>query len=378
MKFRILFIALVITTFSYAQNKGTISGILTDKDANNQSLPFANVLIKGTNIGTNTDADGKYAIAMVAGNYTVQFSFLGYESVEIPVTVVANETATVNQAIGSGSYKLNDVVIKSTVNRQKETALLLDQKNAAEIKQTIGAQELSRKGVSDVATAVTKTTGITKQEDSGNIFVRGLGDRYNSTTMNGLPVPSNDPEKKNINLEIFSTDIVEYISIDKVYNGKIFGDFAGGNVDIVSKDYKGNGFLKLEIGSKINTNAIAEDNFRLQKGIGGLGFTQKAIPSNPLTQYNYSTLQMKSYTPIANALGISGGKSFDIGSEGKLNLFATASYDNDYSSKSNGTAKSGVNGNGVANKNFEKYTSLNYDTNTTAMANVGYKVNTNN
>jgi hypothetical protein len=77
--------------------------------------------------------------------------------------------------------------------------------------------------VSDVAT--TKTTGITKQEGSGNI-VRGLGDRYNSTTMNGLP-PSNDPEKKNLNLEIFSTDIVEYISIDKVY-GSTYGDFAGG------------------------------------------------------------------------------------------------------------------------------------------------------
>jgi hypothetical protein len=58
--------------------------------------------------------------------------------------------------------------------------------------------------------------------------------------MNGLPIPSNDPE--NLNLEIFSTDIVEYISIDKVYGGSIYGDFAGGNVDIISKDYKGKGF----------------------------------------------------------------------------------------------------------------------------------------
>jgi hypothetical protein len=71
----------------------------------------------------------------------------------------------------------------------------MDQKNAVEIKQSIGS-ELARKGVSDVATAVTKTSGITKQEGSGNIFVRGLGDRYNSTTMNGLPIPSNDPERK--------------------------------------------------------------------------------------------------------------------------------------------------------------------------------------
>ncbi|MBG6112015.1 hypothetical protein IWX84_002910 [Flavobacterium sp. CG_9.10] len=378
MKFRILFIALLITTFSFSQTKGTVSGILTDKDANNQSLPFANVLIKGTSIGTNTDMDGKYSLSIVPGDYTLQFSFVGYESIEVPVTVTANETKTISKALGSGSYKLEDVVVKSTVNRQKETALLLDQKNAVEIKQTIGVQELSRKGVSDVATAVTKTTGITKQEGSGNIFVRGLGDRYNSTTMNGLPIPSNDPEKKNLNLEIFNTDIVEYISIDKVYSGNIYGDFAGGNVDIISKDYKGSGFLKLEIGSKVNSNAIAEDNFKLQKGFNGFGFTNKSIPSNALTQYNYSSLQLKDYTPIATSFGISGGKSFDLGSEGKLSFFATASFNNDFSSKSNGSAKASVNGNGIANKNFEDYSELEYETNTTGMANIGYKINNNN
>lgn len=378
MKFKLFILTLFITTLGFSQNRGAISGVLTDKDSNNETLPFANVSLKGTNINTATDINGKYTLSAIAGEYIVQFSFIGYESVEVPVTVVNGEVTTINKALGSGSYVLKDVVITSTVNKQKETALLLDQKNAVEIRQAIGAQELSRKGVSDVATAVTKTTGITKQEGTGNIFVRGLGDRYNSTTMNGLPVPSNDPEKKNINLEIFSTDIVEFIAIDKVYNGNIFGDFAGGNVDIVSKDYKGNGFLKLEIGSKVNTNAISENDFKLHSGISGLGFTSKSIPNNPLTQYNYSSLQMKNHSPIASSFGISGGKSFNIGSEGKLSLFATASYDNDYSSKSNGSAKANVNGNGVANKIFEKYTSLNYETNTTGMANIGYKINSKN
>jgi hypothetical protein len=186
--------------------------VLTDKDANNATLPFANAAIKGTTIGTTTDEKGKYSLPVAAGNYTVVFSFLGYENVEVPVTVKVGETVTINKALGSGSYKLEDVVVKASAGgREKESALLLDQKKAVEIKQSIGAQEMARKGVSDVATAVTKTTGITKQEGSGNIFVRGLGDRYNSTTMNGLPIPSNDPEKKNINLEIFSTDIVEYV-----------------------------------------------------------------------------------------------------------------------------------------------------------------------
>ena len=164
---------------------------------------------------------------------------------------------------------------------------------------------MPRKGVSDVATAVTKTTGITKQEGSGNIFVRGLGDRYNSTTLNGLPIPSNDPEKKNIALDIFSTDIVESVGIDKVYNSKLFGDFAGGNVDIVSKEYKGKGFFRVDVGSKINTNAIAEDNFQLQKGYNATGFGSKSIPGNALTEYNFSTLQLEDRNPFAGSIGIS-------------------------------------------------------------------------
>ncbi|SEA80457.1 Outer membrane receptor proteins, mostly Fe transport [Flavobacterium gillisiae] len=378
MKLKLFILTLFISTLAFSQTKGTITGVLTDKDSNNETLPFANVLLKGTQINGTTDIDGKYALNAPAGNYIIQYSFIGYESIEVPVTVKSGETITLSKALGSSSYKLDDVVITTTVNKQKETALLMDQKNAVEIKQSIGSQELSRKGVSDVATAVTKTSGITKQEGSGNIFVRGLGDRYNSTTMNGLPIPSNDPEKKNLNLEIFSTDIVEYISIDKVYSGNIYGDFAGGNVDIISKDYKGKGFLKIDIGSKVNTNAIAEDNFKLQKGFDGFGFTKKSIPNNPLTQFNYSSLQMKDYTPIASSFGISGGKSFDVGSEGKLSFFATASFNNDFSAKSNGTAKASVNGNGIANKNFDNYSELKYETNTTGMANIGYKINNNN
>ena len=192
MKFNLkfLFITLFICTISVAQNKGTISGVLTDKETNNQPLPFANVLVKGTTTSANTDIDGKYSLSVNPGNYIIIFSFVGYESVEQPVTVKANETIKVNQILSSGSYNLKDVVVKSSaVNRQKESALLLEQKNAVDIKQSIGAQELSKKGVSDVANAVVKTTGITKQEGTNNIFVRGLGDRYNSTTMNELPIP---------------------------------------------------------------------------------------------------------------------------------------------------------------------------------------------
>ena len=374
MKFKLSLIVLLVSILGFAQNKGTITGVLTDKDMKNEPLPFANAVIKGTTIGTSTDENGKYTLSIEPGSYVIQFSFLGYESAEEKIEVKAGEDLTINKELGSGTYQIQDVVIQKQANKEKETALLTEQKNAVEIKQSIGAQELSRKGVSDVATAVTKTTGITKQEGSGSIFVRGLGDRYNSTTMNGLPIPSNDPEKKNLNLEIFSTDIVEYVSIDKVYNSRLFGDFAGGNVDIVSKDYKGNGFFKIDIGSKVNSNAINEDNFNLQKGYNSFGFDTATIPNNPLSSYGFNTLQLEGRNPFGGSFGISGGKNFNVGATGKLNFFATASYTNEYSSITDGSVKS-INGSGVANKDFEDFTSMNYTTNFTGMTNIGYKIN---
>lgn len=199
MKFNLKFLLLTlfICTISVAQNKGTISGTLTDKEMNNQSLPFANVLIKGTNTSANTDIDGKYSLSVNPGSYTLIFSFLGYQTIEAPVTVKANETVTVNQTLTSGEgYALKDVVVKaSAVNKERETALLLDQKNAVVIKQSIGAQEMSRKGVSDVEEGLTKITGITKVEGRG-LFVRGLEDRYNTLLLNDLAIPSNNPFKK--------------------------------------------------------------------------------------------------------------------------------------------------------------------------------------
>jgi hypothetical protein len=86
---------------------------------------------------------------------------------------------------------------------------------------------------------------------------------------------------------------------------------------------------------------------------------------------------MKEYTPVASSYGISEGNRLMWDQKEGL-AFATASFNNDFSSKSNGTAKASVNGNGIANKNFNNYTELKYETNTTAMANIGYKINSNN
>src|SRR5690606_35048322 len=203
MKKTILLLLLFAATISNAQTVGSVVGKLIDKEYNDEPLAFANVLIKGTSKGTTSDIDGLYGFTdLEAGSYTLVFSFVGYETQGINVTVIAGKVTQVNVPMGASAASLDEVVITTTTKRESETALLLEQKKAVTFKASIGAEELSRKGVSDVGTAVTKVSGISKQESSGNIFVRGLGDRYNITTLNGLPLPSNNPSYKNIVLDI--------------------------------------------------------------------------------------------------------------------------------------------------------------------------------
>ncbi|MGK0447709.1 MAG: hypothetical protein ACJA2M_001487, partial [Polaribacter sp.] len=191
---KFLFIALLaLSQFINAQGKGTLKGLLTDKETNNESLPFANVQIKGTSLGTTSDFDGNYSLKVSAGNHVVVFSFLGYKSIEKSFSIKAGETITINQLLSAEEgVSLDEIIVKSSSTKESASALLIDQKKAVIIKESIGAQTLAKIGVSNAANATTKISGVTKSESSGDIYIRGLGDRYLSTTMNGLPIPSDD------------------------------------------------------------------------------------------------------------------------------------------------------------------------------------------
>lgn len=376
MKLRYLLLSLFFSVAMFAQN-GTVTGTILDKEFNNEPLPFANIVIKGTKQGTSTDENGKYSISLKPGNYTLVIGYLGYETKEIPFTLKANEKKVINHTLEASGVQLADIEIIQVVSKEKESALLQEQQKAVEIKQSIGAEEISKKGIGDVAAAVAKTSGISKQEGSSDIFVRGLGDRYNSTTMNGLPLPSNNPSTKNMSLDVFSTDIVEYIGIDKTFNYKNYGDFAGANVDIVSKTYKGSGMIEVGSGMNANSNAISQNQFYLQDGPSFHGFSNQAIPNNPLASYNFTTSWDKqAATPIGSSFYLRGGDSYSVGSNGKLSFFLNASFDNNYNYKE-GVRRGGVEASqGVAYKDlFRK--AYEYQTSSNAMANINYKINSN-
>lgn len=391
MKLKLLFLTVLISTLSLAQTKGTISGVITDKEAKNAPLPFANAVIKGTSNGVTSDESGKYSISIAPGNYVIEFSFVGYESVEANVTVVAGETVKVNKALGSGGYKLEDVVIKKAVtNREKETAILLDQKKAVEIKQSIGAQEMSRKGVSDVEEGLTKISGITKVGSRG-IFVRGLEDRYNSLLVNDLAVPSNSPFKKIIPLDLFPTDIVSVIDVYKTFNPNIYGDFAGGTFNITTS--KGNqSITKLNVGFGYTTdNNLANFNIdadtNTTKGFLGLAGKDRELPgifgATPTNQTLSSSESLKSFkngfdvnttkSPLNSSIGLLHSEKFSFKNNAKFSYLLSLNFDNSYSIRKGAERTiQGSNTEIIYNNNFQS-SEYKYKTNTSALIGLNYK-----
>ncbi|WP_034060930.1 TonB-dependent receptor [Lacinutrix jangbogonensis] len=372
---QILFTLIFLTSlFSFAQNSATLSGKILDSEFNNEPLPFANVLIKNTDKGTSSDFDGLYKIEnLEAGSYIVEFSFIGYETQNLPIELKTGETKVLNITLKASAAALDEVVLQTSTKRESETALLLDQKKAVEIKQSIGADELSRKGVSDAAGAVAKIAGVSKQEGSSNVYVRGLGDRYLNTTLNGLALPSNDIEKKNIDLNLFASDLIENVSISKAYSSKFYGDFAAGNVDITSKNYKGNGFFDVTTGSGVNTRAAGQ-NFVRSEGTGYFGYYGRNAHNPFAVILSHGVDPVNVNAPINVSYGASGGKSFDFESGSRLSLFATASFENDYEYRKGKVVDFST----VFNKIFPEAEEFEYSTTTTAMLNANFRIDDNN
>ena len=374
MKRLILIFALLFTVLTYAQKKGAIVGKLTDKEANNEPLAFANVLIKGTITGTTSDYDGLYALENLdPGTYTLVFSFVGYETQEVNVDVIADKVTEVNVAMGASAAALDEIVITTTTRRESEVALLLEQKKAVEIKQSIGADELSRKGVSDAAAAVAKISGVSKQEGSGNVYVRGLGDRYLNTTFNGLSLPSNDVNKKNIDLNLFSSDVIENISVSKAYSTNFYGDFAAGNVNITSKAYSGQGFIELFTGGGGNTRAVGED-FVKSEGTSYFGFYNRYHQPEFAVILSHGLDPVSAGSPINFNFGGSFGKSFDFKNGSRLSIFGTGSYSNGYEYREGISADYTL----VEKKVFDAAEEYEFSTTVTGMLNLNYRFDDNN
>jgi hypothetical protein len=236
--FRIILLGaiLLISFLSNAQN-GRIVGIIKDGEFNDV-LPFANVVVKGSDKGATSDFEGSYELTIAPGTYILEFSFLGYQNLEITdVVVVANQTLEVNITLLPESNQLQEVILTANVARNSESSLIKAQRQSVNVMNGISAEGLQKTGAGNLATAVKSIPGVSVQGDK-YVFVRGLGDRYTKTILNGVDIPGLDPDRNTPCKWIFFPPMFWInVQVIKSATADLDADFTGGMVNIVTKDF---------------------------------------------------------------------------------------------------------------------------------------------
>ena len=244
-----------------AQN-GVIAGTVYDEDG----FPMlgANVAIQGTSQGAQTDfIEGKYQFSASPGTYVLSVTYVGYgEQLISDVIVQANETTIVDVTFeeDSGVQLDLDVTVTAQALERGEVAVLKLRQNSNKVEDIISSQEIQRLGANNAGDALKKVTGTTIV-DGKYVYVRGLGDRYSATTVNGLRLPSIDPYRNSAQLDLIPTNLLDNITASKTFTPDLPGDFTGGSVNVKLKALPERFTWGLGVGTTYNSQNNFRDDF---------------------------------------------------------------------------------------------------------------------
>lgn len=350
--YRIILIILLlgIANEGFAQ-KGTIRGTVTDA-ANGETLIGVNVLVQGTNTGASTDIDGKFDVNLPTGTYDLRFSYVSYQTLTIENVEVTEGKVTVlnNIQMQSETAQMGEVVVTADAVYISEAALMTKKKTSSNLIDGISAEKFGKVGVSDAAEALKKVTGVSV-EGGKYIYVRGLGDRYTNTLLNSVEIPSLDPNRNSIQIDIFPTQLIDNMVITKTAVADMPADFAGGIVNIETKDFPDKPIFDVSASIGYNPSMHFQSGFLTYPGSATdfLGFDNgvRALPEGAQqedlpTPLNDATDQqvhdfVNSFNPTLGpnsstnmmdySLGLSLGNQYNVG-DNKLGYIFSAKYKN--------------------------------------------------
>ena len=356
MKKIILSIVLMLIAWSTYAQSGSIVGSILDAKTD-EALIGANVIVMGASNGAVADLDGNFTIHnLKPGVYTLKCSFISYEDIiRKEVVVQANSQTKLEFRMTTTQIQLAAATVTARHIRNTENAIVSMQMKSATSVNGISAKEISMNGDKTAAASLRRVSGVTVQ-DGKYIYVRGLGDRYSRTDLNGSMVPSMDPSKNNIQLDIFPGSIIENMMVYKTFSPELPGNFAGGYVDIRTKKFPEE--YTLTYGASVGYNSQATFNPNFKTYAGGktdfLGFDDgtRAIPTEAqgAIPYRYENDQLldqitasfnKVMEPSTKTAPVNHSFNFSIGNQKKafgkkLGYLFSVNYNRDYRYYENG------------------------------------------
>lgn len=376
---KVLFFILFLTLSAMTVVAGTIKGTVTDKQTR-EPLTGATIQIAGTTQGTVADVDGNYSLDVNNGTYTLAIKYVGYKDIIINNVKAGKSDLILNFELESDAQALGEVSVVARKNLEGERALQMERRKATLAIENLGSKEMSLKGIGNVEEGVKKITGISVA-DAGQLIVRGLGDRYSTTTLNGLPIASPNPDNKLIPLDLFPSSTVQNITVSKVYNAEAFADYSGAHIDINTKENITEDFFNIGFNTGGKFNTLGKDSYRMNRN-GSLfrtsGVDQAAL-NMPLSEFdNYvktrnifdTSFAVKKKSSLPDFSGNLGfGKKIGIGSQ-TLSILASASAGNSFQNMDNAFYKT-LEATGSVQDNFA-YDSYAQELKLAALGHIGY------
>lgn len=273
---------LFISLCSISQN-GKITGKIIDAKTG-ETLPGATAVIEGTTKGASCDFDGNFSLNNVpAGKVNIICSYISYDSKKFTdVEVKANDVTNLNvQLEPSSSTTFSEVVIVVEMIKENNAALTMMQKNNVSVSDGVSAETIKRTPDRNTAEVLKRVSGVTIIDDKF-VIIRGLADRYNVSFLNNSPLPNTEADKKAFSFDIFPANMLDNIIVNKTATPDMPGDFAGGIVQINTKNIPDKNFISLSVNGGYNTITTGKDRVTYKGGkYDWLGFDDgsRAMPN---------------------------------------------------------------------------------------------------
>ena len=255
-----------LSTFVHAQTpapsaaRGRITGRVLDPQGNGMS--DVGIQIVGTTIGALSGVDGRFAVINVpAGTVTLMARRIGFASKTITgIVLAAGKTVEQDIAMAPATIQLATTTVTASQERGSVSVALDRQRNAAAIINTVTSEQIAKSPDNDAAAAVGRVSGVSVQ-DGKYVFVRGLGDRYTTSSLNGARLPSPEPERKVVPLDLFPAALIQSITTSKTFTPDQPGDFAGAAVNIQTKEFPAKRTIVMSTAGGYNASITGKNTF---------------------------------------------------------------------------------------------------------------------
>lgn len=291
LRLKLLLIFSFVLSFTYAQNK--ISG----KVSNDKNEPLAGVSVKvaGQTGGASTNVEGLYTLNLPAGKYELEFSIVGYETKTVTDVEVTNQLTELNVVLAIKAKEGENVVVtarRSSARLESVNSAISFQRNTNTVASVISAESIRRSPDKNTGEVLKRTPGTSIQEGK-YLVVRGLADRYNQAMLNGILLSSTEPDRKTFSFDIFPSSMIDNIIINKAFVPELPGEWAGGLVQVNTRDIPAKNFFNIQIGTGFNTQTVSNDFYSYKGGkldFLGIDDGQRELPASYGTKNQFKVL----------------------------------------------------------------------------------------